>query len=287
VRRSVLLVVAVLGAGFIAGPADAVLCKSRKGGLVVRDECKPSQVALDEAELGALGLRGPKGDAGPPGLRGPQGGPGGRGEPGPMGTGLAVVDAKGDEVGLVTRLNVYYGTSVAREISLPGGPGPEWFFFVIDATGFRKVRRPIQLLYAAPTCTGPEYSFFDRDYWSGAVVHEARVQPDGVTATFVRESEVETAQYYGVESLFQGLPGGTPLPQRCTNPPVEPFAPPPGVVTRNEYPCDSGTCLDCCRPTYSAGIGPIAVDAGPVHRIDLDGLGLTPPFQLTRKAASP
>jgi hypothetical protein len=283
-----MLVFALLGAGLGARPADAVLCKSRKGGLVVRDECKPNQVALDEAELGALGLRGPKGDMGPPGLRGPQGGPGGRGQQGPMGVGLAVVDAKSDEVGLVTRLNVY-GTSVVREVSLPGGPGPEWFLFIVDAGGFRKAEYATPFLYTAPTCTGAEYLFFDREYLSGAVMQEATVQPDGLTATFIRESEVETAQYYLVETLFQGSPGGTSLSQRCTNPPAGPFPQPPGVVARDEYPCFNGTCLDCCRPYYTRRTGPLPVvtDAAPVHRLDLDGLGLTPPFQLTRKAASP
>src|SRR5437773_5732508 len=88
----------------------SILCKTRKGGLVVRDRCKRKEVQLGADQLAALGLKGDLGPQGPPGVPGPPG------PPGPSGGGLHVVDANGRDVGLVTEVGKvssygYYGTT--------------------------------------------------------------------------------------------------------------------------------------------------------------------------------
>src|SRR5262245_5236653 len=101
-----------VSAAFAVAPADAsVLCKTRRGALRVRDECKRREETIDTTKIEALGLRGPTGSMGPAG---------------PPGGGLHVVDANGSDVGVVTSLTTYYGqyATVLREITLPGGNGP-------------------------------------------------------------------------------------------------------------------------------------------------------------------
>jgi hypothetical protein len=71
------------------------LCKTRRGGLLVRDACKAREQKLDAAALGALGLRGPAGR---------------RADRTARAAACHVVDANGSDVGIVTALaNGYYG----------------------------------------------------------------------------------------------------------------------------------------------------------------------------------
>jgi hypothetical protein len=284
-RTILVLVFALLGAGLGARPADAVLCKSKKGGLVVRDECKRNQVTLDEEQMGGLGMRGPKGDPGPQGLQGLMGPPGPRGERGPSGGGLAVVDAQGNEVGLVTSLS-RYGTTVVREVTLPGSSSPDWFLFVVDTNGFRKNEYATSILYATPTCTGREYVEFYSYYGTAltALALEAEIEPDGARAIVGRPSEVVSGLYYDLDTLYSSSVTGAFLAERCTNPPGG--NPPPGTVVGSEYPCPAeigtGTCLDCCRRLGKGGQVPRPLDAAPAHVINILGFGLTPPFRLSR-----
>src|SRR5690349_20707861 len=83
----------------VAGPAHSasVLCKTRKGGLIIREgTCKGSQSAVGQTDLASIGLQGPKGDKGDPGAKGdstprikgdtgPQGPKGDSGAKGPQG----------------------------------------------------------------------------------------------------------------------------------------------------------------------------------------------------------
>lgn len=75
----------------LAPPAESasVLCKTRKGGLIIREgACKGSQQAVAQTDIAAAGLQGPKGDPGAPGApgaAGPQGPPGPQGTAGPAG----------------------------------------------------------------------------------------------------------------------------------------------------------------------------------------------------------
>src|SRR4029079_18113725 len=96
--RFVIGTAALLGWLSAAGAPSNVyaseLCKTRRGGLLIRDACNARGPKVAPAALDALGLRGPVGPPGPPGS------PGG---------GLHVVDANGSDVGVVTQLTTSYG----------------------------------------------------------------------------------------------------------------------------------------------------------------------------------
>src|SRR5438445_9829964 len=91
------LVVGTLVTLLTCRPAEAVLCKTPKGGLLVRDKCKGKEVQLGSDQTAALGLQGPRGvqgpagsqgsagPQGPAGSQGPQGAAGAQGPPGPTG----------------------------------------------------------------------------------------------------------------------------------------------------------------------------------------------------------
>src|SRR6187549_3871718 len=122
-------VVAASLLGVATEPAAAsVLCKSKKGGLLVRDACKKKEAPVLPGEIADLGLGGggpgPTGPAGPVGPAGPQGLQGPAGLPGSGGGGLTIVDAGGREVGIVTSIfTSYYGSSgaeVLRSVLAPG-----------------------------------------------------------------------------------------------------------------------------------------------------------------------
>src|SRR5207244_3928273 len=124
------LVVGTLVTLLTCRPAEAALCKTPKGGLLVRDKCKGKEVQLGSDQTAALGLQGPRGVQGPAGAQGPPGptgpaGPAG-GPPGPTGPagppgrdgtsggGLSVVDATGKDVGAVTTIfSAYYGSGAS------------------------------------------------------------------------------------------------------------------------------------------------------------------------------
>lgn len=79
-----LLVIGMLELLLVAGvlPADAVVCRTRKGGIVLRDACRDKEATLDLSVVG------------PPGAQGPTGSDGADGAPP-----LRVVDAQGRVVG--------------------------------------------------------------------------------------------------------------------------------------------------------------------------------------------
>jgi len=304
------LVGGALGTFLASRPADAALCKTPKGGLLVRDKCKGKEVTLGPDQTSGLGLqgpRGPQGPAGPPGAAGlngaggPQGPSGVQGPPGPTGPpgrdgasggGLSVVDASGKDVGIVTSLFAYYGSSSAGVTRFVESQN-EWFIFSVDTTGFRKNVYGSDFQYTTSGCTGTRYFQVNCDVGGCAppLARNAGIEPDdGTTATFSRESERQTAQYYSVSVLSNANADGALL--ACTNPP--PTLRPPGVVLGAPFPCpDNGpgpqVCVDCCVPHFSI-LGPAAgqqatptpSDAAPVHTFSVSDFGLQPPFKLKR-----
>ena len=263
-RRIVIGAAALLGwLSAAGGPSDghaSELCKTRRGGLLIRDACKAREQKLDAGALDALGLRGPAGPPGPPGS------PGG---------GLHVVDANGSDVGVVTSLITYYGqyAQVLRESGLPGSNGPEFIQFTVTAQGIRTSEYACNSYYGTffktPDCTGQKYEECDYGNCSsvaGAVlVTRIQVSPAGVGCFTRGGSEFERGDFFRRLTTFgQTIDqvvaacvdnGGTLL----------------GPVTQCSGPF---FCGDCCRPIQDVG-------AAPIHEVDFGSVG-TPPFRLSR-----
>ena len=266
VSRMPAFLAAALVAGLSAGPAAAsVLCKTRHGGLIVRDACKPREETLDSARLGQLGLRGPAGPAGPVG---------------PPGGGLKVLDATGAEVGLVTSLQTYYGqsASVVRQMTLPGGSGPEFVLFSVTAHGLNTSEYATCTSYygtyfSRSDCTGDELQSCDYGSCSsvsGAFLFTpiASITSDGMACfarggtefrrgDFFHDTFVSGPSIDAATAACEG-PGGTLLgPIRNCGSPQFPFY-----------------CGQCCALSHNVGVAP-------VHQFDLSTVG-TPPFRLAR-----
>jgi hypothetical protein len=263
-RRIVIGAAALLGLLSAAGaPSNGYaseLCKTRRGGLLVRDTCKVREQKLDAAALDALGLRGPAGPPGPPGS------PGG---------GLHVVDANGSDVGVVTSLHTYYGqyANVLRESGLPGSSGPEFIQFTVTAQGLRTSEYACNSYYGTyfktPDCSGQKYE--ECDYGNCSSVAGAflftrvQVSPAGVGCFTRGGSEFERGDFFRRLTTFGSTidqavsscvgNGGTLL----------------GPITTCGSFCFRG---DCCRPFQDVG-------AAPIHEVEFDSVG-TPPFRLSR-----
>jgi len=263
-RRIVIGASALLGWLSVAAvPSNALaseLCKTRRGGLIIRDVCKVREQKLDPATLSALGLRGPAGPPGPPGS------PGG---------GLHVVDANGSDVGVVTQLTTYYGqyAQVLRESGLPGSNGPEFIQFTVTAQGVRTSEYACNSYYGTyfktPDCTGQKYEQCDYGNCSsvaGAFLFtRISVNPAGIGCFTRGGSEFERGDFFRRlntfgQSINQAVAacvdnGGTLL----------------GPVTQCGF---NSFCGDCCRPSQDIGVSPI-------HEVDFASVG-TPPFRLSR-----
>lgn len=284
-------------AGVISAPRGhaSVLCKTKKGGLLVRESCKPKEVTLDASQTTTLGLRGPQGETGLTGPIGPQGPAGAPGPPGSgvPGSALAVVDTTGQEVGAVAgaffgQYGSSAGATVVRQMTLPGGAQPEWVAFSITGAGFGASEYGTEFVYAAPNCTGTQY--FECEYGScepaNALFRSLHPEPDGRTAYFARGSEQVTQQYYRVDST--NAPTPTDASNACTNP-LSSFQA-PGVVISGPSPCNQGFvsyCTQCCRPIcvrsrLDPGCTAQATVGAPARSFDLSSLGLVTPFRLHR-----
>jgi len=264
-RLGALIVAAVAAswipvAGGLSASLASELCKSRRGGLLVRDTCKEHEQKLDAASLEALGLRGPAGPLGPPG---------------PPGGGLHVVDALGSEVGVVTSLTTYYGqyASVLREATLPGGTGPEFIGFSVTTQGLRTSDYACDTSYygtyfRTPDCTGETLQQCEYGSCSSAegafLFTPVQVKPDGV-ACFVRGGdEFERGDFYRPTTVF--APSIALAVAQCTDT--------GGVLLGPIVSCGpSFFCGDCCRLDHNVGVAPI-------HSFELS-VG-TPPFRLSQ-----
>jgi hypothetical protein len=279
--------VTVLSAiAMIAGPAESasVLCKTKKGGLIVREgSCKGSQQTLGDGDLGGLGLQGPKGDPGPAGLsapgqkgdqgsqgpkgdKGEPGGQGPKGDPGPPGKdgkpgaaggAIHVVDADGSEVGVVTYLdnNSYYGSSgrVVRELKADDSNDAEWFEFPVKTRGFVTSYYGVAYgaVFASDDCTGdifkPVYGGY---YGYGSTEDPFAFQvsfdtDDTTVGFFTRPSQTVNQQYYA-ETNYPSSAGGA---FACTN--GSNYVPPGKVINTGPcYPGSDDQCLRCCVPNY-------------------------------------
>jgi hypothetical protein len=252
-----------LPTALVAAAQASELCKTRRGGLLIRDVCRPREQKLDTAAIESLGLRGPVGPVGPPG---------------PPGGGLHVVDSLGSDVGLVTRLINYYGqyATVVREETLPGGSGPEFITFSVTTEGIRTSDYACNFSYygtyfRTPDCQGERLQRCE--YGNCSSVQGAFLfTPIGVgndfTACFTRGgSEFERGNFYRESSVF-----GSSIAQavaQCTDT--------GGTLLGPITLCGPGSsffCGDCCRLDLNVGVAPI-------HTLDASQFG-TPPFRLSR-----
>jgi hypothetical protein len=264
-RRGIVIgAAALLGWLSAAGAPSNVhaseLCKTRRGGLLVRDACKVREQKLDAAALDALGLRGPAGPPGPPGS------PGG---------GLHVVDANGSDVGLVTSLTTYYGqyAQVLRESGLPGSGGPEFIQFSVTTAGVRRSDYACNSYYGTffrtADCTGERFEQCEYGNCSsteGAFLFtRVSVRTDGIACFTRGGSEFERGDFFRKTSTF-----GSTIDQAvaaCTDG--------GGTLLGPIRQCGfNAFCGDCCRPAPAVGVAPI-------HEVDFSSVG-TPPFRLSR-----
>lgn len=250
--------------GQSTAPAEAsVLCKSRRGGLLVRDTCKPREETLDPARLDQLGLRGPTGPAG---------------LPGPPGGGLKVLDATGVEVGLVTSLQTYYGqfASVIREATLPGGSGPEFIAFSVSARGLTTSEYACNSYYGTyysnADCTGDRFQSCEYGSCSsveGAFLYTSlTTRPDGVACFARGGTEFERGDFY--HQTYLSAPSIDAVTSLC----VAGGGTLLGPVTNCGSPQFPFFCAQCCSLRRGVGVAP-------VHEVDLSTVG-TPPFRLSR-----
>jgi hypothetical protein len=203
-----------------------------------------------------------------------------------------VVDADGDEVGLVTNVSSgYYGqsASIVRELSAPGGSGTEWFLFGIGREGFVAAEYGTEFIFATPACDETPYVYSYTAYSNAdPLAFPVTVASDGTRGFFHRPSETVTRQFHFVD-VVSGSPAGALLAE-CTDPPPPPASfDLPGRPIGSAFLCDEsfpGTfCLECCRPVgrFRGGV-PVPFETGgaPAREIDILGLDLVPPFRLSR-----
>jgi hypothetical protein len=222
-----------------------------------------------------MGPPGPAGAAGPPGPAG-------------SGSGLQVVDTNGSVVGTVGKATGGGGT-VFREFN------GELFALDVNTQGFvpqtdyygNAVSFSAEtFLYAAPDCSGTQYS---GGYYGVATpsptefAHPVAVFKNG--AFFARPTELKAQQYYSLSEIMNSTTATAT--QNCTTPPS---GCPGGNALGAEHQCASSptfTCVSCCLPdsmrTAKSGPGSCVLNPGeqqaPVHSLDLNALG-TPPFKL-------
>jgi hypothetical protein len=259
------LVTAAIGVGVLCAPgtgAATVLCKSKKGGLVIRDACKKKDVQVDASILGDLGLDGPPGPAGPAGPAGPSGG------------GLSVVDSGGKDVGIVYAIGTgYYGgtyTNVMKELT-PAGGASDFFAFGVSSAGFVTSEDYYGYgLYQASDCTGPKFSYIDCEYGScdTAPMFTSLTIDDGLVGSYFRPAERIHGNFFS-SSIFSASTAEQ-VASSCTGNggTIQ------GAVTACEKDPQS-FCGTCCSASPD-------IDAAPLRAIDLNPLGLVPPFKLHR-----
>jgi hypothetical protein len=287
-----LIVTLVLGS-IVALPlgADAsVLCKTKKGGLLVRTACKKKELQVAEGEVGLKGEKGEKGDPGVPGTPGPAGAPGRDGQRGPAGLpgtgggGLHVVDATGGDVGIVISTSSY-GSSAAQVLRTFGD---DRLAIWVDRDGFAMSAESQQdfddgFAYVTANCTGTRYvASYYGNLSPSALFSTVRVAPDG-TGHFARGSEVQSLQYHQVLSA-QGA-SAAEAETACTQP-FPCFGGTtygPGVALGAAGPCPfnpTAFCVRCCRPFGICPGGmftPGPAEVAPTHTVDLSGF--QPPFR--------
>ena len=247
-------------------PADgSELCKTRRGGLLIRDTCRPREQKLDTASIEALGLRGPAGPIGPAG---------------PPGGGLHVVDSLDSDVGVVTRLTngYYYGqyAQVLREETLPGGAGPEFIQFSVTTQGVRTSEYSCNFSYygtyfRTPDCQGErleQCEYGNCSSTEGAFLFTPVAVGLDLVGCFTRGgSEFERGDFYREDSVF--APSIAQAVAQCTDGGGSLLGP----ITLCS-PGSSFFCGECCRLERNVGVSPI-------HTFDASTFG-TPPFRLSR-----
>jgi hypothetical protein len=229
-----LLITASSAAGF-------AICKTRKGGVFLRVECKKRETQLAAEDIGA------KGD---------------KGDPGP---GLRVLDAAGKDVGIFTGSSSGgFGPSiVARQVQT------EWFSFFIDSEGFYQFPSTTLYEYAVADCTGALYYSGREDFPS---VPPEPIAPlvvvFGSKGYFRRNGDAA----HMVTPYYIDIVSGTD----ATDAKNSCMTGHTGVPIGTPGPCElhTRTCVSCC---IAAGTPRLLFES---NEMDLTSLGLTPPFHL-------
>jgi hypothetical protein len=284
-RSTIVLFLAVTltlgGQLLFSSRADAVVVCQKGSKIKLRaDACKKKETTVADLSASMAGPAGAKGDKGD---QGPKGDMGERGLAG-SGEGLRIVDSTGKEVGLVVGEFYGDGASVVRRVSVPGGPGPEWFQFFVDGSGFQ-----VSHYYgyydgfATAGCTGAR---FTPTGGTQSLALGVTVQQDGKTGRFARPSEEVEGQYYRRNEEF-GFTTDEAEAQ-CTQHANVFDGLGLGVVIKT-VSCDrgpSGFCTDCCRPICATidfdnqTCTPGPSKAAAYRTLDVSTFGLTPPFRL-------
>jgi len=262
--RSGLILLALLAVALVERPAvvsASVLCRVKSKALVIRDVCKPREETITPAGQVELGMGGKVGPGGPPG---------------PAVGSLRVLDADGDQVGIVTRTSGYYGTAtVVGNRTLPTGSGPEFVIADVDARGLAGYSScaDVARLYRTPDCQGEALADCNNDSFAcssveGAFFARPLFRNDETTMCYVGDpSEIERGAFHRRFRTFGLTPGE--LVFRCQQ--VQ------GTIVTVPFECRPGSgllCADCCQGARPAG-------AIPVHIVDASLVG-TPPFRLSR-----
>jgi hypothetical protein len=174
-----------------------------------------------------------------------------------------------------------FSTKVIRQVTLPNGPGTEWFLFFVDGGGFQADSGGYYsdyFLYASPNCSGNRYEY---NYYPGQnpLAIDVAVASDGVTGRFGRPSEAKLQQYYRKRSIVDPSPMGAFI--QCTDHPF--FL--PGSLLDEAMPCEfqpGALCADCCTPRGNRFAGPVEESAPPIRELNVSDFGLEPPFKIER-----
>jgi hypothetical protein len=243
---------ALLSSVAAAGPR--VLCETPSHAIKARDVCKKRERLVDLTEFGmprqgpagTPGAPGPTGPSGPAGLTGPPGATGQPGVPASMGGSPTVRDSQGSFVGFL----------------VPGGamrPIEDFALVLpVDSTGFAEDSAAASFLYPSDNCDGQPYLLLSATPYLW------------LSATPSPPPLVRQAYIVGRHALFQAGPAvmtnvsgwsfrfNQSLVQVCAN-----------------LDCRSPSTCCRCRSWYSSNI-----PAAPTSALDLDTLGLVPPFRI-------
>jgi len=237
-----------------AGDAHAVLCKSKKGMLIIRSACKKKETALNKADDVFQPIVFPPG-------------------------GARVHDSADKDVGPV--IGGYYG-GVTVLFSVPGGQ--DTFSASVNKKGFKGFDNAIDefnaFLYANNGCTGQRYFEYGSSADENSLVISLLVDSTMTKGYFTRASEVIKNNMTGVFSPYTQSSATNDSSLNCNVgdtavAAVEPCD--PNRFCRTNPLPPQCFCHRCC---FASPNTPSTLN--PVDQVDLGGLGLTAPLKIVR-----
>jgi hypothetical protein len=241
-----------------SNPSGAKLCMKKNGSLALRDACGRKETEITSVNTPFKGEKGAPGDKGTPGTT-----------PG-AGTGLRIVDSKGQAVGTVVTADVGGSAVVMRQI------GADSLTFTVNKGGF-VAENPFLLAYGSEDCAGAPY-----------VVQGLRpaspgepAPGDALTGHLLVDSAKTTGYVAGTgevasppAALYARLRVDGATADEATGLCTGLFS---GKIVSTPAACDfnpSRACIFCCE----SGLDPASAILRPANPVDLSSLGLAPPF---------